>query len=91
MKQGMADAQETTERREGRGTGTMAEQTDEKTAFVIPSEPFSQIVVSGLGTPLDAELSQLGHHLPGDRPGGVHHTNDAQEPRPLAHDHRGAA
>lgn len=58
MKQGMADTQETTERREGRRTGTMAEQTDEKTAFVIPSEPFPQIVVSGLGTPLDAELSR---------------------------------
>ena len=54
MKQGIADTQETTERREGRGTGTMAEQTDEKTAVVIPSEPSAQIVVSGLGTPLDA-------------------------------------
>ena len=36
----------------------MAEQTDERTAFVVPSETFSQIVVSGLGTPLDAELSR---------------------------------
>ena len=49
------------------------------------------VVTGDHDQPLDAELSQLGHHLPGDRPGGVHHTNDAQEPRPLAHDHRGAA
>lgn len=58
MKQDMAEAQEATESREGRRTRSMAEQTDERTAFVVPSETFSQIVVSGLGTPLDAELSR---------------------------------